>query len=79
MIKLVHGDCIEEMRKLINNNTLVDLVLTDIPYGTTSCKWDNVIPFEPMWDCINGLCHDRTAVLLFGNEPFSSRFKVIEY
>ena len=76
MIKLVHGDCIEEMRKLINNNTLVDLVLTDIPYGTTSCKWDNVIPFEPMWDCINGLCHDRTAVLLFGNEPFSSRLRL---
>ena len=76
-VELIHGDCIEEMQKLINhNNTLVDLVLTDIPYGTTSCKWDNVIPFELMWSCIHGLTHERSAVLLFGNEPFSSTLRV---
>ena len=76
-IGLIHGDCIEEMQKLINNNeSKVDMVLTDIPYGTTKCKWDNIIPFEPMWDCIKGLSHDRTAVLLFGNEPFSSYLRL---
>lgn len=74
--RLIHGDCIEEMQKLIREEIEVDMVLTDIPYGTTKCKWDEIIPFEPMWECIRGLCHDRTPVLLFGNEPFSSRLRV---
>lgn len=75
-IELIHGDCIPEMQKLINHNTQVDMVLTDIPYGTTECKWDNIIPFEPMWECIKGLRHDRTPILLFGNEPFSSSLRL---
>ena len=75
-IRLIHGDCIEEMQKLISEEIEVDMVLTDIPYGTTNCKWDVIIPFEDMWNGINGLCHDRTPVLLFGNEPFSSRLRV---
>lgn len=74
--RLIHGDCIEEMQKLINEEIEVDMVLTDIPYGTTECKWDNVIPFDDMWSCINGLCHERTPVLLFGNEPFSSYLRI---
>lgn len=75
-VRLIHGDCIEEMRNLINHKCQVDMILTDIPYGTTNCKWDNVIPFESMWECIKGLSHDRTAVLLFGNEPFSSSLRL---
>ena len=75
-IRLIHGDCIEEMQKLISENIEVDLVLTDIPYGTTECKWDNIIPFDDMWDCIRGLSHERTPALLFGNEPFSSRLRL---
>jgi len=74
--RLIHGDCIEEMQKLINEEIEVDMVLTDIPYGTTSCKWDSIIPFGDMWECIKGVSHERTAVLLFGNEPFSSRLRV---
>ena len=74
--RLIHGDCIEEMQKLINEGIEVDMILTDIPYGTTKCKWDVIIPFEDMWQCIKGLCHDRTPVLLFGNEPFSSRLRL---
>lgn len=69
-IRLIHGDCIEEMQKL--NDINVDLILTDPPYGTTECKWDVIIPFKDMWKSINMVSHDRTAVLLFGNEPFSS-------
>lgn len=70
--KLIHGDCIEEMWNLINNNVKVDMVLTDIPYGTTKCKWDTIIPFDDMWGCLKEIVNDDTPVLLFGNEPFSS-------
>lgn len=73
-IKLIHGDCIEEMQKL--NDIEVDLILTDLPYGTTNCKWDVIIPFDKMWDGIRNVSHDRTAVLLFGNEPFSSTLRL---
>ena len=75
-INLIHGDCIEEMQKLNDINTKVDMILTDIPYGTTACKWDTVIPFEDMWEQIRGLCNDTTPVLLFGNEPFSSYLRI---
>ena len=46
-ITLWHGDCLELMKNIPDG--YVDLVLTDPPYGTTACKWDSVIPFEPMW------------------------------
>lgn len=71
-IELIHGDCIEEMQKLNDIDIKVDLVLTDPPYGTTECKWDSIIPFDAMWNGIRSVIHDRTPVLLFGNEPFSS-------
>ena len=75
-MNLINGECIEEMYKLIDNNVKVDLILTDIPYGTTDCKWDDVIPFDDMWDCIKGIRKDTTPVLLFGVEPFSSLLRV---
>lgn len=50
----------------------VDLVLTDPPYGTTACKWDTVIPFEPMWENIKRVVKDNAAVCLFGNNPFTA-------
>ena len=76
MIKLIHGDCIEEMQKLADIDIKVDMVLTDPPYGTTKCKWDAIIPFDDMWHGINRLSYDRTAILLFGNEPFSSYLRI---
>lgn len=76
VLRLIHGDCIEEMRKLADENVKVDMVLTDIPYGTTACKWDEVIPFKDMWSCLNPLIKERTPVLLFGNEPFSSFLRI---
>ena len=75
-IKLIQGDCLKEMFKLISEGVKVDLVLTDLPYGTTACKWDNVIPFEPMWDCLDELCYDTTPIVLFGQEPFSSKLRM---
>lgn len=75
-IELYHGDCLEVMDKLIEQGVKVDMILTDPPYGTTACKWDSVIPFEPMWDRINKLIKDNGAIALFGSEPFSSTLRM---
>lgn len=71
-INLYNGDCIEIMNSLIKEGVKVDAIITDIPYGTTSCDWDVVIPFDKMWKCIHKISNDNTAIALFGNEPFSS-------
>ena len=71
-IDLRQGDCLEQMDKLIERGVKVDMILTDPPYGTTACKWDSVIPFEPMWERINKLIKPNGAVVLFGSQPFTS-------
>jgi site-specific DNA-methyltransferase (adenine-specific) len=58
------------MKTLPDNS--VDMCLTDPPYGTTACKWDSVIPFEPMWEQLKRVVKDNGAIVLFGNEPFTS-------
>ena len=70
MINLMLGDCLERMAEIPDGT--VDLVLTDPPYGTTACKWDAVIPFAPMWSHIKRVVKPNRAVVLFGQEPFSS-------
>lgn len=70
MIKLIQGDCIEEMRKLPDNS--IDLVLTDPPYGTTQCKWDSVVPLAEMWKEIQRIAKPRAAIILFSAQPFTS-------
>ena len=70
--KLYEGDCLEVMDKLIEEGVKVDMILTDPPYGTTACKWDTIIPFDEMWDRINKLIKSNGAIVLFGNEPFTS-------
>lgn len=72
-IQLFNGDCLEIMDKLIADGVKVDAIITDPPYGTTACKWDNVIPFDKMWDCLNKLIKDNGAIILFGREPFTSK------
>ena len=67
-------DCIEGM-KLIPDKS-VDMILCDLPYGTTACKWDTVIPFEPLWEQYNRVIKDNGAIVLFGSEPFSSRLRM---
>lgn len=54
----------------------IDLVLTDPPYGTTACKWDTVIPFEPMWEQLKRVTKKNGAIVLFGSEPFSSALRM---
>ena len=74
--ELIQGDCIEEMQKLIDKDIKVDLILTDLPYGTTNCKWDNIIPFEEMWKQVYRLIKPNTPIVLFCDEPFSSRLRL---
>jgi len=68
--QLIHGDCLEEMKKIPDGS--VDLVLTDPPYGTTACKWDTIIPFEPMWEQLKRVTKKNGAIVLFGSQPFTS-------
>lgn len=75
-MELIHGDCLEEMDKLIERKIKVDCILTDPPYGTTACKWDAIIPFDDMWQRINKLIKDDGAIILFGSEPFSSALRM---
>ena len=69
-VELIHGDCLEEMKKIPDGS--VDLVLTDPPYGTTQCRWDTVIPFEPMWEQLKRITKKNGAIVLFGSQPFTS-------
>jgi len=71
---LVCGDCLEVMKDIPDKS--IDMVLTDPPYGTTACKWDNVIPFEPMWEQLKRITKDNGAICLFGSEPFSSHLRM---
>lgn len=73
-MKLFHGDCLEILKTIPDKS--VDMVLTDPPYGTTACKWDNVIPFEPMWNELKRITKDNGAICLFGSEPFSSHLRM---
>jgi len=70
MIKLIHGDCLEKMKDIESGS--VDMILADPPYGTTQCKWDSIIPLEPMWEQLKRIIKPNGAIVLFGSEPFSS-------
>ena len=73
-IELMKGDCLEMMKSIPDGS--VDLILTDPPYGTTRCKWDNIIPFEPMWQELKRIIKPNGAIVLFGSEPFSSALRM---
>ena len=64
------------MDRLIEEGVKVDAMICDPPYGTTACKWDSIIPFEPMWQRINKLIKPNGAIVLFGSEPFSSALRM---
>lgn len=71
--KVYNMDCLKGMDEMIEQGMKVDAIITDIPYGTTACSWDNVIPFDEMWDRLNKLSKPHTPIVLFGKEPFTSR------
>ena len=68
------GDCLELMKGVPDGS--IDMILCDLPYGTTDCKWDSVIPFESLWEQYNRLIKDNGAIVLFGSEPFSSALRM---
>ena len=74
MVSLYNGDCLELIKDVPSGS--IDLILTDPPYGTTNCKWDIIIPFEPMWKQIKRIIKPNGAVCLFGSEPFSSALRM---
>jgi DNA modification methylase len=67
-------DCMEGMKELPSKS--VDMVLCDLPYGTTQCKWDVIIPFEALWEQYKRIVKDNGAIVLFGAEPFSSMLRL---
>ena len=60
------------MDKLIEEGVIVDAIITDLPYGTIKNSWDKIIPFNDMWNRLNKLIKPNGAIVLFGNEPFTS-------
>lgn len=69
-INLLHGDSLELMKSIPDKS--IYMCLTDPPYGTTACKWDSVIPFEPMWAQLKRIVKDNGAICLFGQNPFTA-------
>lgn len=67
---LLQGDCLDEMSKVLDSS--VDLILVDLPYGTSACSWDVVIPMEKLWEQYLRVLKPNGTVVLFGSEPFSS-------
>lgn len=69
--KLYRGDCLELMKDIPDKS--IDMVLCDLPYGTTSCKWDSIISFDKMWEQYDRIICDEGVVVLFGSQPFTSK------
>ena len=82
MIKLLNGDCLELMKDMPDKS--IDMILCDLPYGTTKCKWDSIIPFEPLWCHYERIIKDNGVIVLFSQMPFtaelvSSNLKLFKY
>ena len=69
-IELIQGDCLEKMKDIPDKS--IDMILCDLPYGTTACKWDTIIPFEPLWKEYKRIIKDNRAIVLTASQPFTS-------
>ena len=70
MIDLKQGNCLELMKEIPNHS--IDMILCDLPYGTTACKWDIIIPFEPLWKEYKRIIKNNGVIALFSKQPFTS-------
>jgi site-specific DNA-methyltransferase (adenine-specific) len=68
--KIIQGDCLEVMRDIPDKS--IDMVLADLPYNTTACHWDVLIPFEPLWEQYKRIIKDNGAIVLTASQPFTS-------
>ena len=73
-MRLLQGDCLELMKDIEDQS--IDMILCDLPYGTTVGKWDNIVPFEPLWEQYERIIKKNGAIVLFGSEPFSSKLRM---
>ncbi len=69
-MNLMLGECLERMKEIPDGS--VDLILADPPYGTTACKWDSIIPLEPMWEQLNRIIKPNGAIVMTAAQPFTS-------
>ena len=72
--KIYNEDCLTGMQKMDDKS--VDCIICDLPYGTTSLKWDSIIPFDKLWEQYNRIIKDNGVIALFGSEPFSSQLRI---
>ena len=72
--KIYNEDCLVGMKRIPDGS--VDMILCDLPYGTTACAWDTIIPFEPLWKQYERVIKDNGAIVLTGQEPFSSHLRM---
>ena len=70
-MNLIKGDCLKLMKDIPDKS--VDMILCDLPYGTTSCKWDIIIPFDKLWEQYNRIIKDNGVVNLFSTQPFTTK------
>jgi site-specific DNA-methyltransferase (adenine-specific) len=68
--KILHGDCLELMKDIPDGS--IDMILADLPYGTTACKWDTIIPFVPLWEAYERVIKPNGAIVLTASQPFTS-------
>ncbi len=68
--EVIQGDCLEVMKTIEDKS--IDMILCDLPYGTTACKWDTIIPFEPLWEQYKRIIKDNGAIVLTASQPFTS-------
>ena len=81
-ITLYKGDCLEEMKKIPDGS--IDMILCDLPYETTNCSWDSIIPFEPLWEHYKRIIKVNGAIVLTASQPFttkliSSNYEMFKY
>lgn len=69
--KIYNEECLEGMKKIKDKS--IDMILCDLPYGTTACKWDTIIPFDSLWEQYERVIKDNGAILLTGSQPFTSK------
>jgi len=68
--QVLQGDCLDLMKQIPDKS--IDMILCDLPYGTTACKWDTIIPFEPLWEQYKRIIKDNGAIVLTASQPFTS-------
>ena len=81
-LQLIQGDCLELMKDIPDGS--VDMILADLPYGTTACKWDTIIPFEPLWEQYKRIIKPNGAIVMTASQPLTttliaSNMKMLKY